>query len=74
MAVSHKKKLMKYTGFWCVHSTVFSGMTLWVFLIFGTMIGNLNIEKLSEPFFLGKFIFGPNLGIMGPKGPIMGPK
>ena len=26
------------------------------------MVDNLNIEKLTEPSFPGKFIFGPNLG------------
>ena len=26
------------------------------------MVGNSNIEKLTEPFFSGKLIFGPNLG------------
>ena len=26
------------------------------------MVGNSNIEKLTEPFFPGKFIFDPNLG------------
>ena len=26
------------------------------------MVDNSNIEKLTEPFFPGKFIFGPNLG------------
>ena len=25
------------------------------------MVGNSNIEKLTEPFVPGKFIFGPNL-------------
>ena len=29
---------------------------------FGTMVDNSNIEKLTEPFFPGKFIFGPSLG------------
>ena len=32
------------------------------FLIFGTMVGNSNIEKLTGPFFPRKFIFGPNFG------------
>ena len=41
---------------------VFSGMAHYVFQIFGTMVGNSNIEKLTEPFFPGKFIFNPNLG------------
>ena len=26
------------------------------------MVGNLNIEKLTEPFFPEKLIFGPSLG------------
>ena len=33
------------------------------------MVGNSNIEKLTEPFFPGKFIFGPNLGKKAPNGP-----
>ena len=61
-AVSHKETLMKYTGFWYVPPTVFSGMAHQVFLIFGTMVSNSNIEKLTEPFFPGKFTFGHNLG------------
>ena len=36
------------------------------------MVGNLNIEKLTEPFFPGKFIFGPNLGTRAPNGPKIG--
>ena len=43
-----------------------------VFLSFGTMVGNLNIEKLTEPFFPGKFIFGPSLGTRAPNGPKIG--
>ena len=33
------------------------------------MVGNLNIEKLTEPFFPGKSIFGLNLGKRVPNGP-----
>ena len=33
-----------------------------VFLIFGTMVDNLNIEKLAKPIVPGKTVFGPNLG------------
>ena len=36
------------------------------------MVGNSNIEKLTEPFFPGKFIFGPNLGKGAPNGPKIG--
>ena len=46
-----------------------------IFLIFGTMVDNWNIQKLTEPFFLGKFIFaqiwaknlqnGPIIKILG---------
>ena len=43
-----------------------------VFLIFGTMVGNSNIEKLTEPFFPGKFIFDPNLGKKSQNGPKIG--
>ena len=71
-AVSHKETLMKYTGFWYVPPTVFSGMVHQVFLIFGTMVGNSNFEKLTEPFFPGKFIFGLNLGKRPPNGPKTG--
>ena len=42
------------------------------FLIFGTLVGNSNIEKLTEPFFPGKFIFGPNLGKRAQNGPNLG--
>ena len=37
------------------------------FLIFGTMVDNSNIEKMAEPIFPGKLIFGPNLGKKGPE-------
>ena len=33
------------------------------------MVGSWNIEKLAEPFFPGKFIFGPNLGKRAQNGP-----
>ena len=36
------------------------------------MVGHLNIEKLTEPFFPGKFIFGPNLGKRAENGPKIG--
>ena len=70
LAVSHKE--INETGFWCVTPTVFSGMAHQVFLIFGTMVGNSNIEKLTEPFIPGKFIFGPNLGKRAQNGPKIG--
>ena len=62
LAVSHN----------CVTPTVFSEIAHQVFLIFDTMVGNSNIEKLTEPFFQGKFIFGPNLGKRAPNGPKIG--
>ena len=43
-----------------------------IFLIFGTMVGNSNIEKLTEPFIPGKFIFDPNLGKRAQNGPKIG--
>ena len=36
------------------------------------MVGTLNIEKLTEPIFPGKFIFGPNLGTRAPNEPKIG--
>ena len=39
---------------------------------FGTMVDNSNIEKLTEPFFPGKFIFGPRLGKSVQNGPKIG--
>ena len=47
-------------------------MAYQVFLIFGTMVDNSNIEKLAEPFFPGKFIVGPNLGKRTQNGSKMG--
>ena len=39
---------------------------------FGAMVDNSNIEKLTEPFFPGKFIFGPRLGKSVQNGPKIG--
>ena len=44
-------------------------MAHYVFLVFGTMVGSSNIEKLTEPFFPGKFIFGLKLGKRAQNGP-----
>ena len=41
-------------------------------MIFGTMVGNSNVEKLIEAFFPGKFVFGPNLGKRAQNGPKIG--
>ena len=43
-----------------------------MFLIFDTMVGHSNIEKLTEPFFPEKFIPGPNSGDRAQNGPKIG--
>ena len=50
-------------------------MVHYVLLVFGIMVDNSSIEKLTEPFFPGKFIFahilakrtqnGPQIGFFG---------
>ena len=47
-------------------------MTHYVFLKFGKKVGNWNIEKLTEPFFAGKLIFGPNLSKRAQNAPKIG--
>ena len=58
LAVFHKE-INKINWFWCVHPTAFSGMAHQVFLIFGKMIGNLNMEKLTESFFQENSFLAP---------------
>ena len=65
-AVSHKEINEKNWFLVC------PGMAHQTFLTFGTMVGHLNIEKLTEPFFPGKFAFGPNLGKRAQNGPKIG--
>ena len=43
-----------------------------LFLILGTIIGNSNIEKLTEPFFPVNSIFCPKLGKRTQNGPKIG--
>ena len=69
LAVSHKE-IDEINWFLVCHSKSFLGHSHQVFLIFGNMVGNSNIEKLTEPFFPGKFIFDPNWA----KAPQMDPK
>ena len=65
LVVSHKE--INEINCFLVCPTIFSAMDHQVFLIFGTMVDNSNIEKLTEPLFPGKFIFDPNLGKKGPE-------
>ena len=69
LAVSHEE-INQINWFWCVPLTVFSGMAHQVFLIFDTMLGNSNIEKLTEPSFQENSFSAP----IWVKGPRMGPK
>ena len=65
LAVSHKE-INEINWLLVCPPKPFSQEWLIRFLIFGTMVDNLNIEKLRA-LFLGKFIFGPNLGERGPE-------
>ena len=71
LAVSHKE-INEINWFLVCHSNSFCINGSLGFLIFGTMIGNSNIEKLTAPVFPGKFIFGPNLGKRARNGPKIG--
>ena len=54
--------IQSIAGLWCVRRTVFSGIVHQIVLIFGTMVDNSNIEKLTESFSPGKSSFGPSVG------------
>ena len=55
LAVSHKEINEINWFLVCSSNSFFRNGSLGFFLIFGTMVGRSNIEKLTEPFFPGKF-------------------
>ena len=68
LAVTHKE-INEINWFLVCLSNSFLRNGLFFYLIFGTMVGNSNSEKPTEPFIPGKFIFGPNLGKRLQNGP-----
>ena len=53
----------------CLSNSFLRNGSVGISLIFDTMVDNVTIEKLTETFFPGKIIFGPNLGQKGSEWP-----
>ena len=66
LTVSHKEINGINRFLVCPSNSFFKNVWL-VFLIFGTMIDNANIEKPTKPFLFGKIHICPNLGKKGPE-------
>ena len=68
LAVSHKE-INEINWFLVLPSNGFLRNGSLGFSDFGTMVGNSNIEKLTEASVPGKFILGPNLDKRAQNGP-----